>query len=55
MRNSCVNQKTNDLKVETQTKEDIDTKLTAFSMLEKCCILLDRIFCICIREAIAVP
>lgn len=32
-----------------------DTELTAFSMLEKCCILLDRIFCIWISEAIAVP
>jgi hypothetical protein len=32
-----------------------DTALTAFSMLEKCCILFDRIFCMWISEAIAVP
>lgn len=32
-----------------------DTELTAFSMLEKCCILFDRICCIWISEAIAVP
>jgi len=36
-------------------KEGIELGLTAFSMLEKCCILPDRIFCIWMSEAIAVP
>lgn len=36
-------------------KTDNDTELTAFSMLEKCCILFERICCIWISEAIAVP
>lgn len=42
-------------KIRLKEGDLIDTAGTAFSMLEKWCVLPDRIFCIWINEAIAVP